>query len=63
MDLFVPGGNIDLSYSKKSSHDDFDDDEEHESEKDELPGEITHEGNKNQVMKNEWRESHGGGLV
>ena len=42
----------------RGSHDDFDDDEdkEHESEEDEFPGEITHEGNKVQVIRNEWRE-------
>jgi len=58
--LFTPDGNIDHSYSERASHDDFDEDEdedeEHESQEDELPGKITHEGNKVQVMRNEWRE-------
>ena len=58
MDLFTPDGNMGHSYSQSGSHDDFDDDEdkEHESEEDEFPGEITHEGNKVQVIRNEWRE-------
>ena len=58
MDVFTPDGNMGHSYSQSDSHDDFDDDEdkEHESEEDEFSGEITHEGNKVQVMRNEWRE-------
>jgi len=56
--LFTPYGNIGQSSSDRGSHDDFDDDkdEEHESEEDGFPGEITHEGNKIQAMKSEWRE-------
>ena len=48
MDLFTPDENIGHSSSERGSHDDFDDDEDkaHESEEDEFPGEITHEGNK-----------------
>ena len=66
--MFTPDENIGHSYSERGSHDDFDDDEEdkeHESEEDEFPGESTHEGNKVQVIRNEWREreSHSGGPV
>ena len=55
MDLFAPDKNIDHSYSQRGSHHDFDDDEDkcHESEEDELPGEITHEGNKVQFLRDE----------
>ena len=58
MDLFTPDENIGHSYSQRGSRDDFNDDEDndHESEKDEFPGEITHEGKKVQVMRDEWRE-------
>ena len=58
MDLFTPDENICHSYSERGSHDDFGDeqDKEHESEEDEFQGEITHEGNKVQVMRSEWRE-------
>ena len=69
MDQFTPDENIGHSHSEKGSHDDFDDDEdeEHESEEDELPGEITYEGNKVQIIRNGWRErereSDGGGSV
>jgi len=31
MDLFKPNENIGHSYSERGSHDDFDDEEEHES--------------------------------
>ena len=53
MDLFTPHENIGHSYSQRGSRDDFDDDEDkgHESEEDEFPGEITHEGNKVQCYK------------
>ena len=53
MDLFPSNENIGHSYSQRGSHDDFDDDEdaEHESQKDEFPGEITHEDNKLQSYK------------
>jgi len=56
--LFTPDGKVSHSYSERGSHDDFDDDEdeEHESEENEFSGEITHEGNKIQVMRNQWRE-------
>ena len=58
MDLFTPDENIGHSYSQRGSRDDFDDDEDnyHESEEDEFPGEITHERKKVQVMRDEWRE-------
>ena len=53
MDLFTSSENTFHSYSERCSHDDFDDDQEkdHESEEDEFPGEITHEGNKVQCYK------------
>ena len=56
--LFTFDENIGHSYSQRGSRDDFDDDEDndHESEEDELPGETTYEGNKVQVMRDEWRE-------
>jgi len=47
--LFTPDGDIVHSSSERGSHDDFDDDEEHESEEDGFPSEITHEGNKLQI--------------
>ena len=58
MDLFTPDENIGHSYSQRGSRDDFDDDQDkdHESEEDEFPGEITHEGNKVQDMRDEYRE-------
>jgi len=57
MDLFTHDENIGHSYSERGAQDDLNNDEdEHESEEDELPGEITHEGGKVQVMRNEWRE-------
>ena len=58
MDLFTPDENIGHSYSQRGSRDDFDDDEDkgHEWKEDEFPGEITHEGNKVHVMRDEWRE-------
>ena len=51
----TPDENIGHSFSENDSHDDFDDneDKEHESEEDEFLGEITHEGNKIQLMRNE----------
>ena len=53
MDSFTSSENTCHSYSERCSHDDFDDDQEkdHESEEDEFPGEITHEGNKVQCYK------------
>ena len=58
MDLVTPDGNIGHFSSERGSHGDFDDnaDEDHESKEDEFPGKITYEGNKSQVMRNEWRE-------
>jgi len=52
MDSFTPDENIGHSYLHGGSLDDFGDDEDkdHESEEDEFPGEITHEGNKVQVI-------------
>ena len=65
MDLFTPDENIGHSYSQRGSRDDFDDDQDkgHESEEDEFPGEITHEGNKVQLMRDEQRESYALGPV
>ena len=55
MDLCAPDENIGQSYSQRGSHHDFDDgeDKDRESEEDELPGGITHEGNKVQVIRDE----------
>ena len=44
--------------SERGSHFDEDEGEEHEFEVDEVLGEITHEGNKVPLMKNQWKESH-----
>ena len=53
MDLVASTENIGHSYSQRGSRDDFDDDQEkeHESQEDEFPDEITHEGNKVQSYK------------
>ncbi len=58
MNLFTCDENTGHFYSQRGSRDDFDDDEDkdRESEENEFPGEITHEGNKVQVMRDEWRE-------